>query len=313
VNRRSAIRNLGIAGAVSFFHRFARGQTAAEPGFVIRSDVNLVLLDVSVKDHDGRIVTGLSQERFRVFENGIAQRITVFANDDVPVTVGILVDESRSMLPNRAEVIAAAEAFIESSNPQDEVFVLNFNDRVSRGLPEGVLFSSDIGQLRAALDRGSPRGKTALHDAVIAGLALLEQGRRGKKALTVISDGGDTASRSSRGEMLNHVEKSIATVYAVGLFAPDGSEEDPGLLRQIAKISGGLAYFPASVAGLAGVCREMAADIRSRYTLGYAPKSINGWGSLRRIQVTATGPNQAKLTARTRTSYHYQEPPDPAQ
>jgi len=300
---------LGIAGAVSIFRPFARGQDGGEPGFVIRSDVRLVLLDVSVKDRDGRIVTGLPKESFRVFENGIAQEITVFANNDVPVTVGILVDESRSMLPNRARVIVGAETFIGSSNPEDEVFVLNFSDSVTRGLPEGKLFSSDPEQLRQALDRGLPRGKTALNDAVIEGLELLERGTRGKRALALISDGGDTASRATRREMLDRLERSIVTVYAVGLLSPDGAEEDPGLLRQLARISGGEAYFPASADGLAGVCLEIAADIRSRYTLGYKPAPFGMGGPLKRIQVTVTSPSHAKLTAHTRESYRDDRPP----
>ena len=153
MNRRSAIRTLGIAGAVSVLRRLA-AQTE-EPGFVIRSDVRLVLLDVSVKDREGKLVAGLSSNSFTVLENGIPQRITVFASNDLPVTVGILVDESRSMAPKREEVIFVAEAFIGRSNPLDEVFVLNFNDSVTRGLPDGVPFSSDIEQLRAALDRES--------------------------------------------------------------------------------------------------------------------------------------------------------------
>ena len=306
MNRRSAIRNLGVAGAVSFLRRLAFGsQTPDQPDFVIRSDVRLVLLDVSVKDRDGKSVAGLSADRFGVFENGVAQRISVFANEDLPVTVGILVDESRSMTSKREQVIFAAEALIGCGNPQDEVFVLNFNDTVTRGLPDGVLFSSDIGQLRAALDRGTPSGMTALNDAVLEGLAQLEQGRRDKKSLIVISDGGDTVSRRTRREMLEGIERSIATTYTVGLFEPNDPDQDPGILSQLARISGGECYFPESASGMARVCRDIAADIRTRYTLGYAPAAKNGPGSLRRIQVNGTGPGHGKLTARPRTSYRY--------
>jgi VWFA-related protein len=309
VNRRSAIRSLGIAGAVSILRRLA--PQAPDSDLVIRSDVRLVLLDVSVKDREGKLVAGLSSNSFAVLENGIAQRITTFANDDLPVTVGILVDESRSMGPKREEVIFAAETFIASSNPRDEVFVLNFNDSVTLGLPSGVLFSSDIEQLRAALDRGTARGKTALNDAVVEGLEQLARGRRDKKSLIVISDGGDTGSRCTRGEMFNRVERSIATVYTVGLLEPNNAEQDPGVLKRLAKISGGEAYFPASLAGMPAVCQEIAADIRTRYTLGYSPAPINGLGSLRRIQVNVTAPDRGKLTARTRTSYRYDDSAHP--
>jgi Ca-activated chloride channel family protein len=309
VNRRSAIRFLGIAGAVSFLRRVA--SQAAEPDLVIRSDVRLVLLDVSVKDRDGKLVAGLSSNSFSVLENGIPQKITVFASDDLPVTVGILVDASRSMAPKRKEVIYAAEAFIGSSNPRDEVFVLNFNDNVMRGLPEGVLFSSDTEQLRAALDRGVARGKTALNDAVVEGLQQLEHGKRDKKSLIVISDGGDNGSRHTSGEMFDRVERSIATVYTVGLLEPNNAEQDPGVLKRLAKISGGESYFPASLDGMPAVCQEIAADIRTRYTVGYAPASINGFGSLRQIRVKVTAPDRGKLTARTRTSYRYEDPTNP--
>jgi VWFA-related protein len=221
--------------------------------------------------------------------------------------VGILVDESRSMTAKRAEVISAAEAFVKSSNPRDEVFILNFNDSVTRGLPGGVLFSDDSEQLRAALDRGIPRGMTALNDAVVEGLEQLKLGKRDKKALIVISDGGDNASRRPRREMLDRVERSLATVYTVGIFEPNDPDQDAGILKLLAKISGGECYFPASPSGMDGVCREIAGDIRTRYTVGYVPAARNGPGSLRRVQVSVIGPGRAKLIARTRSSYHYEE------
>src|SRR5579883_108239 len=177
MKRRAAIRNLTVAAAALFFRRSTSAQQPKQEqshDYVIRSDVRLVLLDVSVKDRSGQYVEGLDQSNFQVFENGVRQSITTFTSKDVPVTVGILVDESRSMLPKRNEVLAAAGAFITASNPKDEIFVLNFNDEVKRGLPAGVLFSDNIDQLRAALDRGVPRGMTALNDAVFEGLAQLE-------------------------------------------------------------------------------------------------------------------------------------------
>src|SRR5207248_1383723 len=136
---------------------------------------------------------------------GHPQRITVFASEDLPVTVGILVDESHSMTPKRADVLIAAQTFIEESNPRDEIFVLNFNDTVTRGLSDNVLFSGDIRQLQSALYRGTPEGKTALNDAVVAGLNQLDLGKRDKKALILISDGGDNASRHKRAEMIEMV------------------------------------------------------------------------------------------------------------
>ena len=305
MNRRSAIHILFVAGAGSFLAPRASGSPVNDPhDFVIRTEVRLVLLDVSVKDRDGALVPSLSRENFAVFENGVPQRITVFANEDLPVTVGILVDESRSMGPKRAEVLSAAESFIAGGNPHDEIFVLNFNERVKRGLAAGVLFSDDPVQLRAALDRGFPEGRTALYDALAEGLQQLAMGKRDKKALLVISDGGDNASYHTRGETMDGLERSIATVYAIGLFNPEDPDRNPGVLKQLAGISGGEAYFPTSGEQMTDVCRAIAREIRSRYTIGYLPAAANG-SALRHIRVSVTAPGRLRLSVRTRTRYRF--------
>jgi VWFA-related protein len=310
MKRRAASRNLRIAGAVSIFvFPLAAAAFGDEPDYVIRSDVRLVLLDVSVKDRDGGLVVGLSKDDFRVDENGARQNITVFANNDVPVTVGILVDESRSMAPKRAEVLTAATTFIEKSNPKDEIFVLNFNDTVKRGLPRHMLFSDNIKQLRAALSRGIPEGRTALNDAVVEGLQQLSQGRRDKKTLIVISDGGDNASVHSRREMLDMVERSLATIYTIGLFNDGDKDQDPGILRKLARMSGGQAYFPDSAEEMTGVCQGIAKEIRTRYTVGYPPPPDKGRLE-RRIRVRVSAPGRAGLIARTRPSYRYEDTAD---
>jgi Ca-activated chloride channel family protein len=305
MNRRTAIRNLLVAGAVSLLGRPLKAIAPDDPpDYVIRSDVRLVLLDVSVKGRDGERVSGLSKDNFRIDENGARQDITIFANNDIPVTVGILVDNSRSMTPKRAEVLSAANTFIEESNRHDEIFVLNFNDTVKRGLPKGTLFSDDIRQLRAALSRGYPEGRTALNDAVVDGLHQLEDGKRDKKTLIVISDGGDNASEHTRREMLDLVEHSLATIYTIGLFDTGDPDRDPGILKKLARITGGAAYFPGDADDMVAACRGIAKDIRTRYTLGYAPPVSNG-SLLRRIHVHVSAPGRADLSARTRMSYLY--------
>lgn len=307
MNRRAAIRSLMIAGAGSFLAKLSAPRpTSQQPDFVIRSEVRLVLLDVSVKDRDGGFVAGLSKDNFAVYENGAAQPITVFASNDVPVTVGILVDESRSMAPKRADVLSAAETFIAESNREDEVFVLNFNDSVKRGLPEGVPFSGDLDQLRAALDRGIPSGRTALNDAVADGLKQLGEGRRDKKTLVVISDGGDNSSHHTRREIVDMVERNIATIYTIGLFEPGDPDWNPGLLKHLARVSGGEAHFPVDSEGMVAVCRAIAKDIRTRYTIGYLPQAKNG-GSLRHIRVSVSAPGRSRLIARTRDRYRYEQ------
>jgi len=310
MNRRSAIRRLVMAGAGSFFVKLAASK-AAQQDYVIHSEARLVLLDVSVRNQSGGFVPGLTKDNFTVTENGTPQPVTMFGSNDLPVTVGILVDESRSMAPKRADVLSAAETFIAESNPQDEMFVLNFNDSVKRGLPDGVLFSGDPAQLRSALDRGLPRGRTAMNDAVVDGLNQLELGRRDKKALVLVSDGGDNASAHSRREVLEQVERSIATIYAVGLFEPNDPDWNAGLLRRLAGISGGEVHFPAGREELVAVCRGIAKDIRTRYTIGYVPPVKNG-GALRHIRLKVSAPGESKLVAHTRESYRY-EPIETAQ
>ncbi len=306
MNRRRAITTFLFAGAASSSlcsKRSYGARDSEEPNYTIHSDVRLVLLDVSVTDAHGSPVSRLPKESFRVIENSQSQHITVFDNTDVPVTVGLLVDESRSMSPKRAEVLTAAEIFIGESNPLDEIFVLNFNDTVRRGLPDRDLFSGNLTQLRAALYRGRAEGKTALNDALVTGIKQLKEGRREKKTLVVISDGGDNASTHTREQMIGAVEGSLATIYTIGLFDEDDPDRNPGVLKKLAAISGGQAYFPTDTAAMIPTCRKIARDIRSRYTIGYIPQE-NG-KALRRIQVYVTALGHKALHARTRAAYRY--------
>src|ERR1700736_6367976 len=182
-----------------------------EKEFTISTTSRLVLLDVSVKDSAGGFVSGLKKENFKVLEDGRPEEITQFADADIPVTIGLVVDESGSMRPKRPEVITAALAFIQASNPLDEIFVLNFNEKVHRGLPDTLLFSDDVKQLRAALWSGTPEGRTALYDAILGGSRQLDMGRRDKKTLIIISDGGDNISTATLNEVVKQVEESVAT------------------------------------------------------------------------------------------------------
>jgi len=306
MKRRSAIRNLLVAGAVSVSSPFRLWPDTKSSEYIIHSDVRLVLLDVAVRDGAGAFVAGLSKDNFRVTENGKPQPITIFAADDIPVTVGILLDESRSMAAKRSDVLAAAQTFIQESNRQDEIFVLNFNDRVMRGLPDSVLFSDNIDQLRAALYRGIPQGRTALNDAIVAGLKQLQEGKRDKKTLVLISDGGDNASKYKRREMFDMIESSLATIYTIGLYDTDDPDRNPGILNALARTTGGTAYFPPDPESMIPVCRAIAKEIRARYTIGYsAPAGIGS--SLRHIDLRVSAPGRSKLTAHSRSSYRYDE------
>lgn len=306
MRRRPIIRTIEITGVVSSLLCILL--FAGTDDFTIHNDVRLVLLDVSVESH-GNFVPGLSKQNFTVLEDGQPQTISVFDNADAPVTMGILVDESASMTPRRGQVLTAALDLIKESNPADEIFVLNFNDSVTPGLPDGVSFSSDARQLRSALYRGTPQGKTALYDAVADGLKQLEAGTRGRKALILISDGGDNASLHRRSETVDLVERSAATVFTVGIFDEEASDSDPGILKELAKISGGEAWFPTTPAGLASVCHHIAKEIRTRYTIGYIPPQGANMPPLRRIHVKVSLPGESGLTVLTRTSYRYDKQP----
>jgi len=270
--------------------------------FTIRTTSRLVLLDVSVKDSDGGFVSGLTKDNFKVFENGKPQDITQFANADIPVTVGLVVDESGSMRPKKPHVVTAAVAFIQASNPQDEIFVINFNERARRGLPDIVPFTDDVNMLRAALWNGLPEGRTALYDALEMALHQLDMGRRDKKTLVLISDGGDNISQHKLPDVMHDVLASAATIYAIGIFDDDDPDKNPAVLERLARVSGGSAYFPKQLDEIAPICRQIAKDIRTRYTIGYIPATDNGKPE-RHVKVVASTPNRAKLVVRTRTSY----------
>jgi hypothetical protein len=266
---------------------FAAALCAQEaPEFTIHSSVERVLLDVSVKDSGGGFVRGLSKDNFRVFEDGTPQRISDFAAGDIPVTVGIVVDQSSSMARKQGEVLTAALTFAKESNPRDEMFVIHFNETVQRGLPKQVLFTDNPRMLRDALMAGVPEGRTALYDAIDVALQQLDLGRQALKTLVVISDGGDNASKHKRADVLRLTEETSAT-------------------SKLAQISGGNAFFPRQLDQIVPICRGIAKDIRNRYMLSYTPRSGNGMESIRRIAVQVRAPGHGRLIARTRTSYLY--------
>jgi Ca-activated chloride channel homolog len=294
------VRWVGISTILISLGWPLRSQQEGE--FTIKAEVDLVLLDVSVRDSKGGFVSGLPKDAFTVTEDGKVQKITEFADRDIPVTVGILVDNSGSMRPKKPEVITAALVFIQSSNPMDEMFVINFNDKVRRGLPDIVPFTDDPQMLRQALVRTDAVGRTALYDAITAGLHQLDMGRRDKKTLIVISDGGDNISTHNFDEVMRDVLESRATIYTIGVFSDDDPDKNPDVLKKLAHVSGGVAFFPRKLDEVVPICRRIAKDIRTRYTIGYVPSNLDRKG-VRHIKVAVNSPEHEKLTARTRTSY----------
>jgi Ca-activated chloride channel homolog len=279
----------------------AEGDAEGKKDFTIQTTSRLVLLDVSVKDPEGGFVSGLNKDNFKVYENGKPQEISQFSNSDIPVTVGIAVDESGSMRPKRAQVITAALVFIQASNPMDEMFVVNFNEKARRGLPDELLFSDNVRQLRSALWQGEPEGRTALNDAIELSLHQLEFGRQAKKALVVISDGGDNHSTHTLQQVKHDVLQSLVTIYTVGIYDEDDPEKNEGVLKDLAHVSGGVFYHPTTLQEIVPICRQIAKDIRTRYTIGYVPSAEGK--AVRHVKVEASSPGHPKLSVRTRTSY----------
>lgn len=276
---------------------------AYEEPFTLRATAELVLLDVSVKDSSGEHIQNLSKENFQVYEDGKLQTISHFGSNDVPVTVGLVIDTSGSMRPKYRDVVTAAMLFLHESNRNDEVFIVNFGDVVSYGLPDGMSFTDDLQQLHSALTLVAPAGRTALYDAVLSSLQHLDQGKREKKALVLISDGGDNSSTHKADAVMLMVRESHATIYTVGIFDEDDHDSNPGVLQRLAQVSGGQAFFPKKLSELSDICRQIASDIRTRYTIGYVPLRSGELGSLRKINVIASGPGGHKLVVRTRKSY----------
>lgn len=273
------------------------------PEYKITSDVEMVLLDVGVTDSKGRFVPGLGPGNFAVFENGARRPIRAFAAMDQPVTAGLLIDHSGSMRPRLREAQLAALSLARASNPADEFFTIVFNERLAYGLPEGAGFTDDPNELRSAMAAGTPGGRTALYDAIAAGLQHLAKGRHTRKALVVISDGGDNASRHTEAEILRMAQSSLTTIYAVGIYDPEERDRDPGFLRKLARITGGEAFFPGKIGELQGISAKIAADLRNRYSIGITPFDTHLDGTVRRLRVEAVDAAGRRVAVRARAQY----------
>lgn len=275
----------------------------ASGSFRISVDVALVVLHATVTDRQGGFVSGLGERDFEVYEDGVPQRIRLFRNEDVPVTVGLVVDHSSTMRPKLAEVSAAARTFVRSSNREDEMFVVNFNERVSLGLPCTIRFTNSTAELENAIRRAPTQGMTALYDAIVKALMELQAGSRDKKVLMVVSDGGDNTSASSLAEVMKLAAQSSAVIYTVGVFDKQDPDQNPGVLKRLAHATGGEAFFPDQVSEVVAICERIARDIRHQYTIGYVPINLTRDGAYRAIRVVARAKSHDKLSVRTRTGY----------
>jgi Ca-activated chloride channel family protein len=272
--------------------------------YTIKVHADSVVLHATVQNHKGALVAGLGKGNFRVYEDGVLQRVDYFSQEDIPVTVGLVVDNSGSMTPKRQEVIDAALAFARSSNPKDEMFVVMFNEKVSFGLPEGTLFTDQTGQLEGALSRIAATGMTALYDAMATALEHLKKGNWDKKVLIVISDGGDNASKHTLDQIKAMAGQSNAIIYTIDISVEEDPDRNPGALRQLAKNTGGEAFVPTSRKGILPICERIARDIRNQYTLAYVPSNRKQDGTYRAIRVKAGAPGRGRVTVRTRAGYY---------
>jgi len=279
---------------------------AGKQGSSIKVDVNLVVLHTTVLDDRQRFADGLKSENFRVFEDKVEQKLSVFKREDVPVSMGLVIDNSGSMRDKRPRVNEAAITLVQASNPQDEAFVVNFNDDFYLDLDKD--FTSSIPELKEALERIDSRGSTALRDAILGSLDHLKKASKDKKVLLVVTDGEDNASRNSLEKMIREVQKTDTVIYTIGLLGQENKKEAKRarkVLEQISAASGGLAFFPENVDDVHNICEQVAHDIRNQYILAYYPTNTRRDGTFRAIQVEVIPPRgRGKLMARTRNGYY---------
>src|SRR5262245_51889003 len=282
-----------------------------DKNYTLGVDVQLVQIPVSVLDLQGRSIDGLVKDDFAIFEDGVQQDISLFKHEDVPLSVGLVIDNSGSMHNKRERVNRAALEFARDSNPEDETFIVNFDDAAY--LEQD--FTSSIDDLVRALSSLDTRGETALYDAVYLSSDHLKEGTRDKKALLVISDGEDNKSRYNLDRVINNLRNSKVAVYAIGLleeedlkgsiFHKPPANKAKEVLEKFASTTGGSAYFPRSVDEVAGLCRRIAHDLRNQYTLGYTPSNRRLDGSWRRITVRMNSPKAgSKVTVRAKEGYY---------
>lgn len=299
-----------FSGVVSAFPKQVvpvPAQTTSSP-YVISRRVSLVLVPVTVRDAKGRFVSGLRESDFRLYQDGKLQNISVFRSEDIPVTAGLVVDHSGSMRSKNSKVMAGALAFVRASNPEGKVFVVNFSDEPVFGLPNDVPFSSNLEQLGEALRDSGGGGTTALYDAVFAALQHVQDDRTSKKVLLLISDGGDDASKHNFAQVLRLAQSSNTIIYTIGLFDEQSADQNPGILRKLARATGGESFFPTSTAEVVSICEAIAADVRHQYNLAYSPME-NERSGYHRIRVSIQAAGHGKLFVRSRDGYFFPSQP----
>jgi Ca-activated chloride channel family protein len=288
-----------------------------ERGYTIGVNVDLVSMYASVFDKSGHFVAGLKKDNFKLFEDGVQQTLTSFSQEDVPISMGILLDLSGSMKPKFEQVNKAALAFIRASNPNDQVFLIGFNDEVEL-LQD---YTSDIDEISDALENTVATGGTALYDAIYLGTQKAHTGSRPKKAIVVITDGEDRDSYYKLDELLAKVQESDVQIFSVGFLdeVPDkgffgrwsksAPEKARDALLKISEETGGKAFFPGKLTDIHRIITEIASDLRSQYSLAYFSSNSVRDGSFRRVKIELNGQGTANASARYRRGYYAPKAP----
>jgi Ca-activated chloride channel family protein len=279
-------------------------QTAPEVGgFIFRAETRLVVLHASVVDRDKHFVTNLTRDAFKVYENNVEQALRVFRREDVPVSIGLVIDNSGSMRDRRERVNSAALTFVKTSNPEDEVFIVNFNDESF--LDQDFTNSQDL--LQDALKKVDQRGGTAFYDALSMSMDhVKEKGKKDKKVILLITDGEDNASQMTLERLLRKVQESDVAVFTVGLLNQEerrAARRTQRALTALAETSGGAAFFPKDASEVDEIARRIALDIRNQYILGYTPTNEAQDGTFRQVKVQLVGTPRS-YSVRTRTGYY---------
>ena len=270
--------------------------------FVFKKEVEEVVLHATVLDDKQRMITNLERNAFTVFEDGKPQAITSFRHEDIPVALGIVIDNSGSMREKRDKVNKAALNLVRSSNPQDRVMVVNFNDEYYKDQD----YTSDIAKLKEALEKVESRGGTALYDALVATADDMKRyAKLQKKVIFVVTDGEDNASRETLEQAVRRLqEENGPTVYAIGLLGDEKARRARRALQTLAERTGGIAFLPKTLDEVDAISRTVAKDIRNQYTIGYKPTTPKSVGGYRTIRVDARAPGYSKLMVRTRSGYY---------
>ena len=282
----------------------AWGQEREPP--VFRTETRLVVCHTTVADKSGRLITDLPREAFTVFENGERQEIKVFKREDIPVSMGLIIDNSASMANKRAKVEAADVALVTDSNPDDEVFVVNFSDQAFLDLPHDKDFTSDIAEMKEALTRTDSRGETAMRDAVQMSLNhVKEKAHKDKKVLVLVTDGEDNVSTVKMEDLVRSAQQSGVLIYCVGLLGeeqPRNAARARRALDELATATGGESFFPNDVSQVDRIAHQVARDVRNQYTIEYTPSNTALDGTFRQIKIVVNAPG--KPVVRTRSGYY---------